>query len=138
MKSNCTQCITTASPAWHHVHRVDGALPRRKSREDWTISHGWAVELSGVGFSTWTFFFDLPPAVVFALSGRSSNTFSGIDICRAASETRFLGYDVNTLLVSNERVSWGSEQMLAALATWPKGVDISTVVWRHPRWYRAA
>ena len=138
MKKSCKQCIIGADLGWHHVHRVNGALPRRKSSEDWIISHGWAVELSGVGFSTWTFFTDLPPAVVFALSGRSSETFHGVDICRAAFETRFLGYDVHTLLVSNERVSRSSEQALEALASWPKGVDISTVVWQHTTGHRAA
>lgn len=138
MTRDCERCITKAAPAWDHIHRVEGELPRRKSREDWHISHGWAVELSGVGFSTWTFFSALPPAVVFALSGRSSWTFSGLDICRAAFETRFLGHDVRTLLVSNERVDRHSEQAIEAICVWPKGLDDSTVVWQHPRGYRAA
>ncbi len=132
MTTTCKQCITQASPVWHHIHRVEGALPRRKSEEDWHISHGWAVELSGEGFAVWTFFSDLPPAATFAIAGRSSQTIHGIDICRAAFEVRFLGYDVRTLMVSNERVNRGSAQMLEALATYPRGVDPSTVVWRQP------
>lgn len=120
------------------MHRLDGPLPRRRSLEGWTISHGWAVHLSSPDCSIWTFFFDLPPAVAFGLSGRSSETFSGLDIVRAAHETRFLGHDVHTLLVSNEWVQRQSEQMLEALAVWPKGVDLSTVVWRHPNGYRTA
>ena len=43
MTTTCKQCITQASPVWHHIHRVEGALPRRKSEEDWHISHGWAA-----------------------------------------------------------------------------------------------
>ena len=134
----CALCITDPAPAWEHVHRVEGELPRRRGREDWTISHGWAVELSGVGFSTWTYFSDLPPAVVFAMSGRSSETFSGLDICRAAYETRSLGRDVRTLIVSNERVDRHSVMALEAIRIWPEGLDTSTVVWRRPRGHRAS
>lgn len=138
MTTTCKQCITQAAPIWHHIHRIEGELPRRKSRQDWHISHGWAVELTGEGFAVWTFFSDLPPAAAFAISGRSSHTFQGLDICRAAFEVHFLGYDVRTLIVSSERVNRSSEQMLEALAAWPRGVDMSTVVWRHPVGYRGA
>ena len=32
MATPCKQCITQASPVWHHIHRVEGALPRRKAK----------------------------------------------------------------------------------------------------------
>jgi hypothetical protein len=138
MKKGCTQCITEADPGWHHIHRVEGSLPRRKSCKGSHVSHGWAVELSGEGFSRWTFFPALPPAVVFARSGRSSGTIYRVDIRRAAIETRSLGYDVHALLLSDEQVDCHSEQAIEAIRIWPSGLDDSSVAWRHPTGYRAA
>jgi hypothetical protein len=70
------------------IKHVDD-LPRTKHRDDWTVTHGYAVELSGHDHpQAWFFFYHLEPAWLFLRTARMGEALEG-EIYQAANEVRF-------------------------------------------------
>lgn len=112
------------------VRQVD-ALPRQRHRDDWTVTHGYAVNLLWNSRDEWFFYRVFEAAWVFMRTARMGEYIEG-DMYHAACETRFREQtgDHRTLYVGEPIHYWDVDEAalmrhFATLVTqdskWPAG-----------------
>lgn len=82
-------------------------LPRQRHRDDWTVKHGYAVNLQWAGGNEWFFYGRFEAAWIFLRTARMGEYVEG-GIYRAADEVRFQGDDITG---SDHRTIYVGEQI---------------------------
>ncbi|MFL5913719.1 MAG: hypothetical protein ACJ768_24545 [Gaiellaceae bacterium] len=126
--------LSNSTDEYEDITLVD-KLPRKTSREDCSVTHGYAVGANGTGgrlAQTWFFFHHLEPALAFGRAARVSTAVSGYGVYAAARKVKFSdakGADEVFLYLIGETLDRRPDEN-AYLTRWVRGVKPGRAGWR--------